>query len=474
MNSQDIVSQLYDDGYLVTQDVMKLIEKGYSYESIKSLLEKEVPAQTAHANASIEILKSYKDAHTEITTQDFISHFTVRLEKLSAMLKRRTELENVQSINRIATKTESEKLSVIGFVKDKTISKNEHIILTIEDKTGDVRALVLKKEGKEELYKTAKNVMLDEVIGLSGTLSDGNDKVIFTDAIIFPDIPLGAELKKCPDDVCAVFIGDLHIGSKVFLKKDFTDFIEWLKGNSPDPKLNELSKKVQYVFVVGDIIEGAGIYPNQEHDLEIMLVREQYKEAAKWFAQIPSHLKIIICPGNHDTMRLSEPQPPLSKEYAEDLLNLPNITNVSSPSYITMHKTDVFPGFTVLLYHGYSFFYYIDNVEEIRQAGGINRIDLVMEYLLRRRHLAPSHTSNLYIPDKDRDELIVDPVPDFFITGHIHKSVVKNFRNITLLNCSCFTDITEYQKKQGMTPDLSKVAVMNLKTRDIKVLDFHE
>jgi DNA polymerase II small subunit len=145
--------------------------------------------------------------------------------------------------------------------------------------------------------------------------------------------------------------------------------------------------------------------------------------------------------------------------------------NVSSPSVITIHKSNTFEGFTVLLYHGCSFFYYLD-VEEIRKNGGIDRIDTVMEFLLKRRHLAPAHTSTQFMPDPTKDDLMIEEVPDFFVTGHIHKSVVRNYKQVTMMSCSCFVNVTDYQKKQGMIPDLAKVTTVNLRTREVKILDF--
>jgi len=484
---QQVVSQLFEDGYLVTSDVMKLVKQGLSYKTIKQLLTKaESTASAAIATAihkvtfdeshvHVEVVKSYVDNHKDVTVQDFVDHFQARLLKLSAILRRRSELENVTSINRVLQKTAQEKVSIIGIVRDKNETKNGHMSLTIEDKTGEIKVLVLKRDNKSEVYDIARNIALDDIIGILGsnTIKDGKkDGVIFADSILYPEIPQGTEFKKCPDDVAAVFLGDLHVGSKHFLTEEFEDFLDWLNQKSPDPQMNALAAKVRYIIAVGDIIEGAGIYPGQEEDLELVDVHDQYKKAANLFARIPKHIHVVVCPGNHDTMRLSEPQPPLSKEYAKDFIEIPNVTCVSSPSFINIHKFAEFPGFNILLYHGYSFFYYINSVEEIRKVGGIKHIDVVMEYLLRRRHLAPSHTSNLYLPDPTRDELVIDTVPDFFASGHIHTLAVRNYKNVTILNCSCFINVTDYQKKQGMVPDLAKVPYVSLKTREVKVLDF--
>ena len=89
-----------------------------------------------------------------------------------------------------------------------------------------------------------------------------------------------------------------------------------------------------------------------------------------------------------------------------------------------------------------------------------------------RRHLAPSHGSNLYIPDVNKDSLVIDKVPDFLVTGHIHKSSVSNYRNITLICGSCWQSKTDFQEKVGHNPEPGRVPIVNLKTREVKILKF--
>lgn len=488
MQRQELISKLFENGILVTKDVLQSIDEGLTYEEIlekinsKNTQTKPNMTDTStmqnqslnNTISSVQIIKSYKDSKkSEITVDDFIAHYQVRLDYLTQMLRHHTELENLTSIRRVLEKRDSEKISIIGFVSDIYETKNGHLSFTIEDKTGKVRALVLKKDDKKDIYEFAQNIVLDDVVGICGTSSGGNDPIIFVDTISLPDIPNGMELKKGPVDEHIAFIGDLHIGAKKFLHEDWKRFISWINCESQNQVENEIAKKVKYLVVIGDIIEGVGWYPNQEHDLDIKPFRDQYKYATELLKQIRSDIQIIITPGNHDIMRLSEPQPAIYEELVPELSKMKNVHLVSSPSIINIGKTEYFEGFNLLLYHGYSFFYYINNVPSIRKSGGIDRIDLVMKFLLQRRHLAPAHTSTLYLPDRDRDELIIDTIPDFFVTGHVHKSVVEQYKHITLLNCSCFVDVTDYQKKQGMIPDLSKVAVTNLQTRQTVVLDFH-
>ena len=183
-------------------------------------------------------------------------------------------------------------------------------------------------------------------------------------------------------------------------------------------------------------------------------------------------MAIIICAGNHDAVRISEPQPRLSKEYANPLWELPNVIMTTNPSMINIAATEGFSGFDILMYHGYSFDHYIANVDSIRSKGGYDRADLIMTFLLQKRHFAPSHTSTLYIPDSKDDPLLIKKVPDIFATGHIHKSAAASYRNITLICGSCWQDKTAFQEKVGHHPEPARVPIINLKTREVKILSF--
>ncbi len=102
----------------------------------------------------------------------------------------------------------------------------------------------------------------------------------------------------------------------------------------------------------------------------------------------------------------------------------------------------------------------------------MNRADLVMKFLLRRRHLSPTHSASIYLPDTEKDYLVIEKVPDIITSGHIHKVTISNYRNITLLNSSCWLPLTDYQEKRGIDPQPGRVLCMNLQTRETKVLRF--
>jgi DNA polymerase II small subunit len=452
-----------EDNY--EENVPLIVEQTTDREKGRNQEEKNIETKKAEKKEEVKILFSYTKESTKRTVQDFVHYFNSRYKALEPLLSGRQELTGLTSISRAKTKEKKEVVSIIGMVSEKSISKNNNIILSLEDTTGVIS--VMFNQNKPELFNMAKEIVEDEVIAVTGSL--GNN-ILFANNLIFPDVP-AKELKKAPEEVYAVFIGDTHFGSTFFLKTEFLRFIHWIRGELGDEKQKELSKKVHFLFVVGDIVDGAGIYPTQEEELDIKDIYEQYSEFVRYLKLVPSHINIIVCPGNHDAMRIAEPQPIFYKDLAEPVYNLPNVTVVSNPGMVNILSSDIFPGFDILLYHGFSFIYYADNVESIRTAGGQKRPDLIMKFLLQKRHLAPTHTSTLYIPDK-KDPLVIDKIPDFFVTGHIHRSSVSSYKNISLLNCSSWLAQTAYQEKVGLIPQPSRAILANLQTREIKILKF--
>ena len=256
------------------------------------------------------------------------------------------------------------------------------------------------------------------------------------------------------------------------MEQEFSNFIDWIGGKAGNAQQKELASKVKYLFILGDLVEGIGIYPGQEKDSRITDIYEQYRKFVDYMKHVPHNISIIICPGNHDTQRVAEPQPKIPDEMLFGLTDQPNVFNVSSPSIVRIAATPAFPGFDVLLYHGFSFPYYAGNIESIRMAGGLENTDNIMAYLLKKRHLAPTHGSTQYQLGYPKDPLVIKSVPDFFVTGHIHRASINKYRNVTLLNCSCWVSQTEYKEKRGLVPEPARAIYVDLKTRDAKILNF--
>ncbi len=447
----------------------KIYEKflGYLTETQEKTKTKEVTS-TKKTQFLVKPIFSYNNLQTKKREiQDFVSHFNSRFRTIEAMISKRAELVNLMSIQRLNAKKERDTVSIIGMVYSKQYTKNKNLILELEDPTGNIKVLV--NHNKPELFEQAKDIVLDEVIGIIG---QNGDKILFSNNIVWPDVPLTKELKKCNDEVYAVFLSDLHVGSSNFLEKEVGKFIRWINAEAGSESQRAVARRAEYIFIVGDLVDGVGIYPGQEADLEITDIYKQYERCAEILSEIPTDKAIIICPGNHDAMRIAEPQMVLYKDIAKPLWDLPNVFMVSNPSLVNIHSSSDFPGFDILLYHGYSFDYYAREVESIRNKGGYDRADLLMKFLMKRRHLAPAHTSTLYSPDVKEDSLVIKTIPDIFVTGHIHKCAAASYRNISLICGSCWQSKTSFQEKVGHNPEPCRVPIVNLASREMKIMKF--
>ncbi len=415
---------------------------------------------------AVSVLSSYDKDAKKREVSHFVAYLKARYGMLKNMLMNRLELQGSISIKRASEKKSMERISLIGMVLDKSVTKNGNVCFLLEDPTGTMKVIV--KNDNKDAFEASKEILEDEVIGIVGGC---NGEVVFANSILLPDMPI-MEYKKCPDDVSAAFISDMHIGSTLFLREEFCRFIDWLNGDAGTDEQKAEAMKVKYLFIAGDAVDGIGIYPEQDSELDIKDIAGQYDECARYLALIRKDISIIICGGNHDALRISEPQPVLDKAYAKSIYELPNVHIVSNPSLINIHAVNGFPGLNVLIYHGFSFDYYISNIENIRLNGGYDRADLVMRLLLQKRHIGPAHKSTLHVPDEETDPLVIDILPDIFVTGHVHRTAVSSYKSTTLISSSCWQSKTAFQEKTGHNPQPARVPVVSLKTREIKVIKF--
>jgi len=411
---------------------------------------------------NVKVLSMPLSVGKKIEVKDFVKHFRSRFNELRNILQESPQLENLVSIGKIYGDRQS--VSIIGIVSDKRITKNKNLLFEIEDLTGKVKVVV--NQNRPEIYEKAEEIALDSVVGFKGS---GNREIFFVNDIIFPEARIN-ERKKSNVEENVIFIGDLHFGSKRFLEKSFLKFIDYLNGKVPNtPEVED----IKYLFIVGDLVTGIGNYPNQERDLKIIDLEEQFIALANLLGKIKKDIQIIISPGNHDGVRLMEPQTPLDEKYAWPLYELENVVITTNPSYVNIGAREDFQGFDVLTYHGFSFPFYVNNVSRLMQKKTMNSPDLIMKYLLKNRHLAPTHASTQYFP-LEEDALVIKKVPDVFVSGHTHKSAVSYYNNVLVISTSCWEGMTPYQEKFGNEPDHCKVPMLNLKTREVKILDFEE
>jgi DNA polymerase II small subunit len=442
------------------EEKQKVLEKfkiklGLSIEieaEVSSVKKKEEVIEKSIVRISPETKYDYH----KIEVKDFLKYFRNRFESMRNILQEHSELEGLVSINKLSGNSSG--VSIIGIVTSKQITKNKNMILEVEDLTGKIKVLINKN--KPELFEKAEDIALDSVLGFNGS---GNSEIFFVNDFILPEAML-PERKRALNKESALFIGDLHFGSKNFLEKGFMKFVNWLN-NSED------ALSVKYLFMVGDVVTGVGNYPDQEPDLKIVDLEEQFIALAKILGGIRKDIKIIISPGNHDCVRIMEPQPIFDEKYSWALHDLDNVILTENPCNVNIASCAGFSGFDVLTYHGYSYFYYAGNISSLIKKNAKNCPIEIMKFLLKNRHLAPTHTSTQYFP-LEKDPLIIRKIPDIFVSAHTHKCEIGYYNNILVISTSCWEAMTPYQEKFGNVPDHCKVPMIDLKTREVKILDF--
>jgi DNA polymerase II small subunit len=411
-------------------------------------------------DSEIKIIKDITGNSTcEGTANDFTKLFVDRFDVLRKILRsQRRELANAIPINRIK-KSNTNEIQIVGIIKDVKTTKNGHRLIELEDDTGIAAAIALKND--HELMNMANEAVLDEIIGIRGQLSKKGDLIIIK-SIVFPDISLKNEKHKSEVPLYAAFLSDIHIGSKQFMEKEWHSFLKWLNGDVGNSRQRDVAGKIKYIVVPGDVVDGIGIYPNQESELSITDVYLQYEALAEQFQLIPDYISVIIQPGNHDAVRPAEPQPTFEKEI-RDLFSSNDMTFVGNPCYFSLH------GVEILSYHGQSLLDFATNIQHLKYNEPVE----IMKVMLKKHHLAPTYGGYTPLAPEHSDYMVIDKVPDIFVTGHVHLATIGDYRGVTLINASSWQSQTSYQKMLNFIPDSAKLPIVDLKSGNVTMMDFN-
>jgi DNA polymerase II small subunit len=452
--SRELLEQRADDSPLVTREMVEavLAVRQATNEAIGAP-RTPVRPDDAHPGLPFELLREGFPGPPVATDplSAYSTLFSSRFRSLAKFLKGRPELPNQRPID--AIRPADGTVSVIGLVREvRTTPKRHHLILTLDDETASVEVLVPKDSAASRL-----TFLPDEVVGVR--LQYGRDAGRLPRVVVVerPEIPVARPQGRSPRPSRAVFLSDLHIGSRSFLGDSWGHLVDFLRGRGP---YDHLASQVDYVVVAGDLVDGIGVYPQQERDLAIADVVEQYAELGRRLRELPERLTIVVVPGNHDAVCTAEPQPALPEALVASLPK--NVRSLANPSTFALH------GVVVEAYHGRSF----DDLIPALPGASYARPTDVMRRMLQMRHLAPIYGDRTPLAPVPRDGLVVDPAPDILVTGHVHTYGVDRYRGVLLLNASTWQAETEYQRMRNISPVPARAAVVDLSTLGLVTLDF--
>jgi len=451
------------NNYNYKEIIDKLKEKNILFvqpEDIEKLnLKKSKNTQNNSSSNNFYILDQYDITNKTLSqgsVEDFHKLFLDKYNFLSGIIKNRMNFDNI-SIADAKTKIKNTKVDIIGMVYEKRLSKNGNLVLSIDDLTSEVKLVIVNKD--EKAFLKAKEILLDNVVGFKCSVLSQNMFVV--NEYVFPDIPFVPRNIDLPDDKYLAIIGDSHIGSVFFREKEFSKFIDWLNNESGD---TSVSSKVKYLIIAGDLVDGIGVYPAQFDNLAITDIYKQYELFEQYILKIRKDIDIFIISGNHDAVRLSDPQPAIAEEYLPNLYKQKNVHIMGSPSMV------VIEGYKTLMYHGASLF---GIYAEIRDAI-MSKPDLAMkEILLRRDFMAQYGARETFVPI-EKDFMLVREVPDIFVTADVHHHAYSKYKNTHMFCASCWQTTTPYQIELGHIPTISKVLLFNLKNEKVTIEDFKE
>lgn len=393
---------------------------------------------------------------------DFIFYFRDRYDKLAKMLRGRGDPMPVSALTQ-TTRYRQQTVTIIGMVSEVRNTAKGHRIAVLEDPTDNINVLFYnpqnnsspyankdseKEKKRQEVFAEAERLIPDEVIMVKGTLSN-EGTIVFADALYRPDIPLNNAPYKSKSPGKAVFISDVHVGSDTFLQDEWNRFSKWL-----------CTCGAQYLLIAGDLVDGIGIYPDQDKELTVPNIFRQYEIFAEMLSNLPKDMSIIVSPGNHDAIRGSEPQPGLPDIFTQHFPK--NATLVENPALINLQ------GVRVLMYHGRSF----DDLISMIPGASYTHPEEMMKEMLKRRHLACTYGLRTPINASKEDKLVIDPIPEILHTGHVHICGQLKYRGVLCINTGTWQSQTSFQKQMNILPTPARAYMVDLQTLECTLYDF--
>jgi len=375
--------------------------------------------------------------------------FASRFNKLRQIMSDRPESKKVKDIESVKSITKNDdELYVWGLVTDRKSDRNITKI-TVEDPTSSMEIVVFEGDLKD----AADTLLMDQFAMFK--IVPAKNGGFFAKDIILPDIPEHTT-NRSKTETYAVFLSDLHVGSKFFMEEELSEFIKWV--SSADP----IARKIRFVVIGGDLIDGVGVFPGQDKVLDQLTTEDQLQKTFEVLDKIPKHIKVFLISGNHDAGRKALPQPAIPKMYNSELWDRENFFMLGNPSMVSLN------GVKVLMYHGQS----IDDVVRTTPGVSYDKPAAVMRHFLKARHMSPIYGSRTPIAPETEDMMVIDDVPDIFHSGHVHFVGLDMYKGVLIVNSGARQRQTDFQESVGITPTPGMAIIVNLQTMKVYQKDF--
>jgi len=382
--------------------------------------------------------------------ENIVNLFEDRFEQLHKVLRQEMGFKRTSTIREIRKNRSAfrnQECNIIGIVANSRRTKSGGKMIELEDKTGTLSVFVRKED------PAAATILYDDVIGVTGNFSESGD-MFFVSRVQFPEF-LDAPNKGGEEynPISIAFASDIHIGSKYFLEKEWFDMLDWLKSD------HHVAKNIKYLVLSGDVVDGIGVYPGQDQNLNITDVYDQYEFCARSLDKLPDHITPIILPGNHDAVRPAEPQPVL-EPLIQQKFN--STVHVGNPCRMELSGIDV------LSYHGKGIDDMVPRMKNVTYEAPAE----AMKEMLKKRHLAPMWGERNALSPEEEDQMTIIKKPDIFVTGHTHAHQQEWYRGTQLIVSSTWQGQSDFMRMLGYKPKMGYLSVYNIQNRESKTIQF--
>ncbi|TLN09829.1 hypothetical protein FDZ71_09685, partial [bacterium] len=215
--------RLLDRG-IVEEALERLLPPAQSIE-IPEPVRVEVPL-AAEIESKVKILKDPSSGSTlGGSMQEFNLHFRDRFTKLREILQRRTDARDAGTISNALSAQPNQRVKLIAMIMDKR-ERGSRLFLTVDD-LEDTAQVLVQTDRDRQLYDMARRAPLDQVVCIEAVKSQGS--LLVAERITLPDIP-DRKPRGADEEVYAVLLSDVHVGSRKFVEEAFRRAIHWLNG----------------------------------------------------------------------------------------------------------------------------------------------------------------------------------------------------------------------------------------------------
>ncbi|MHA2166067.1 MAG: metallophosphoesterase [Candidatus Hodarchaeales archaeon] len=350
---------------------------------------------------------------------------------------------------------------LIGMIHDTQVLHTNRFVIQLEDPSSrrPTKCVIVQDSTSFPDYR---NVLRDSVIGVSGVLPKNFQQGEIT-AFWGKDIFRPSLREHIPDlngkyDSKVLCLADILYGAEGFSKKLLSHLIAFLNEEIENPAIPFSPREIEVIIIVGDLVEGTS--QNTESEL-IDSYETQYSQLADLLAKIPSRIQIITIPGEHDASQLAIPQPAIDKKIGSSMYKLSNVKNHGNPLRLTIN------GMKCLVFHGQGSDKIFQNNFKIKEHDSINGFSQLLEY----RHLSPEYGSFTSIAPYSKDYLVINEIPDVFITGHLHYANSGIYKGVRIASCGSLKHPKPENSEIGKKSSFGVFPLIDTKTGEITLFD---